>query len=75
MNTEPEQTHEQMQSRFVTLLHRQRHRSLWFVDPSAVFDIASPQAAGILDAIAKTGSREVWLEVRKLKRWRSQHFK
>ena len=56
------------------LVETQRETSLWFAGSLAELDVAEldvmhPQALRVLDQIAVHCSREVWIRVRRLKKW------
>ena len=66
---------EDAQDEFRELVKNEKNRALWFMRESVPVDIMGPQADIILENIARSGSRDVWLEAKRLKKWRLHHIK
>jgi hypothetical protein len=66
-------TEQEAQRELDELIESQRARALWFLRPDIHVAITDPSAARVLSSLAQHGSREAWIRVRTLQRWRLQH--
>ncbi len=66
-------TAQEAQQEFAALVQSQRDTALWFLRDDVSVSITQPEAATILESIARVASRSTWLQIRRLKAWRSQH--
>ena len=73
VSQQPVLTCEEARKEFQLLVETQRETSLWFAGSLAELDVMHPQALRVLDQIAVHCSREVWIRVRRLKKWLLQH--
>lgn len=60
---------------FESLVAEYRDTALWYLKPGVHIDLSDPMADTILDRMAEKAPRSRWLAIRKLKKWRSQHFR
>jgi hypothetical protein len=58
---------------FAELLQNQQARALWFMREAVSVSIEQPEAASLLESMARVADRGTWLKIRKLKQWRSVH--
>jgi len=58
---------------FAELLHSQRNRALWFLREGVSVSIEQPEAASLLESLARIADRTTWLKIRRLRLWRSLH--
>jgi len=65
---------EKAQEEFRNLFEKDKSRALWFMRDSVSVDIIGPDADIRLESIARNGLREIWLEVRRLLKWRFSCF-
>lgn len=63
------------QELFYPLLADYRTSALWFLRPDQVVSRENPLANRVIDELAIKAPRSSWVKVRKLKKWRSLHFK
>ncbi len=72
-NKDSELSVTEAQKMFEHLVETQRATALWYLDSGVVPSVTSASATPILDGIARHCSRDVWMDVRTLKAWRSQN--
>jgi hypothetical protein len=64
-------TPEQAQLAFSELIQSQRGKALWFLRDGLSISIQQPEADAILESMARVADRSTWLQIRRLKAWRS----
>ena len=64
-------TLEQAQQAFAELIQSQRENALWFLRDGSSISIQQPEADAILESMVRVADRSTWLEIRRLKAWRS----
>ena len=64
-------TLQQAELAFAELVRSQRDKGLWFLKGDLSISVADPEAAGLLESMARVADRATWLKIRRLKLWRS----